>query len=330
MSVRPSALSGAAAEAAAPPLRPDVHSGLRLYLQAIGKTPLLTLAEESALAGRIGRGDRAARDHMIQANLRLVVTIAKSYQHFGLPLSDLISEGNVGLIKAVERFDPRKGGKLSTYAAWWIKQSIRSALAHNARTIRLPVHVVTRIGRMRRAAMRLHAQLGRVPTDEELAAELQVPTEKVALWRSVSGSPVSLDAPIDDTEGRGTFGDIVPDETAPLPGARLHETNLVHDLQAMIDTLDLREAAIVRLRFGLDGGDVLTLEEVGHRFSVSRERIRQLERRALLRLGKAMRKHEAIRTREEIELQEEQRRRMAARGGPEAERSPVRRIKRAA
>jgi RNA polymerase primary sigma factor len=178
------------AEAAVVPSLPGDRSTLQMYLQEIGKTALLTVAEEIKLAKRIHRGDKAARDHMITANLRLVVKIAMDYKDFGLPLLDLISEGNIGLIKAVERFDPAKGGKLSTYAAWWIKQSIKRALANQSKTIRLPVHLVDKISKMRRTAMVLTEELGREPTDEELARELQIPTSKVAHLKSVSVRPM--------------------------------------------------------------------------------------------------------------------------------------------
>ena len=287
------------------------RSNLQLYLQEIGKTALLTIDEEVALAKRIRRGDKAARDHMIQANLRLVVKIAMDYKDFGLPLLDLISEGNIGLIKAVERFDPRKGGKLSTYAAWWIKQSIKRALANQSKTIRLPVHLVDKISKMRRTAMQLTEQLGREPTDEELAAELQIPTSKVAHLKSVSVRPASLDAPIGDEGDSATFGEIVGDESAVSPYEGLREKNLNADLHAMIDSLDKREAEIIKLRFGLEGRDELTLEEVGKKFHVTRERIRQLEYLALTKMRKAMAKHESVRSLDEIEQEERARQRMA-------------------
>ena len=295
----------------AEPLAHDERSSLQFYLQEIGKTPLLPIAEEVILAERIRSGNQAARDHMIRANLRLVVKIAKDYQHFGLPLPDLISEGNLGLIKAVERFDPRKGGKLSTYAAWWIKQSIRSGLANHGRTIRLPVSVLSRMAEMRRVAMTLTEQLGREPGDEELAAELQVPTRKVTHLKSVGVRAASLDARIGENEGACALGEMVRDEGAPNPGENLREKNLTRDLRAMIEALDSREAAIIKLRFGFDGSEELTLEEVGQRFGITRERIRQLERMALIKLRKAMAKHEAIRSRDEIERDEQQRRRMS-------------------
>ena len=281
------------------------RSNLQLYLQEIGKTPLLTIQEEIGLAKRIRKGEKAARDHMISANLRLVVKIAMDYKDFGLPLLDLISEGNIGLIKAVERFDPRKGGKLSTYAAWWIKQSIKRALANQSKTIRLPVHLVDKISKMRRTAMVLTEQLGREPTDEELAIELQIPTSKVAHLKSVSVRPASLDAPIGEDGDSGTFGEIVGDENAVSPFEGLLEKNL------NTESLDKREAEIIKLRFGLDGRDELTLEEVGQKFHVTRERIRQLEYLALTKMRKAMANHEAVRSVDEIKQEERARQRMA-------------------
>ena len=294
------------------PVEPDPleRSGLQLYLQEIGKTPLLTIAEEVQLARRIRRGDRAARNHMIQANLRLVVKIAHDYKDFGLPLLDLISEGNIGLIKAVERFDPRKGGKLSTYAAWWIKQSIKRALANQSKTIRLPVHLVDKISKMRRAAMKLAEEFGREPTDEEVAMELNISVNRVAHLKSVSIRPTSLDAPIGEDGDSATFGDIVGDENATSPYENVQERNLKSDLNHMINSLDKREADILRMRFGLDGHDELTLEEVGKKFKVTRERVRQLQNLALQKIRKLMAKNEAQRSVEEIEQDERLRKRM--------------------
>ena len=290
---------------------PLERSNLQLYLQEIGKTPLLTIDEEISLAKRIRRGDHAARNHMIQANLRLVVKIAMDYKDFGLPLLDLISEGNIGLVKAVERFDPRKGGKLSTYAAWWIKQCIKRALANQSKTIRLPVHLVDKISRMRRMAMQLSEKLGREPTDEELAIELQIPTAKVAHLKSVSVRPASLDAPIGEDNDATTFGEIVGDENAVDPYEGLRDKNRNSDLHAVVDSLEPREAEIIRFRFGLDGRDELTLEEVGKRFHVTRERIRQLEYIALTKIRKAMSNQEEIRTVEEIDEEDRVRQRMS-------------------
>jgi RNA polymerase primary sigma factor len=299
------------AEPAAPEALPLERSNLQLYLQEIGKTALLTIAEEVQLAKRIRKGDRSARDHMIKANLRLVVKIAMDYKDFGLPLLDLISEGNIGLIKAVERFDPRKGGKLSTYAAWWIKQSIKRALANQSKTIRLPVHLVDKISKMRKTAMRLSEQLGREPSDEELAMELQIPTSKVAHLKSVSVRPASLDAPVGEESDSTSFGEIVGDENAVSPFEGLRDKNLNSDLHAMVDSLDKREAEIIKLRFGLDGNDELTLEEVGKRFHVTRERIRQLEYIALSKMRKAMARNESIRSVAEVEQEDRMRERMA-------------------
>jgi RNA polymerase primary sigma factor len=292
------------------PAAPLERSNLQLYLQEIGKTALLTPKEEVTLARRIRRGDKAARDHMISANLRLVVKIAHDYKDFGLPLLDLISEGNIGLIKAVERFDPRKGGKLSTYAAWWIKQSIKRALANQSKTIRLPVHLVDKISKMRRTAMALTEELGREPTDEELAMELQIPTNKVAHLKSVSVRPTSLDAPIGEEGDSSTFGEIVGDENAVSPFESLRERNMNSDLRAMVDSLDPREAEIIKLRFGLDGSNEMTLEEVGKKFKVTRERVRQLQNIALSKMRKAMSKNETQRSLEEIEEEDRSRKRM--------------------
>src|SRR5205809_3080846 len=282
----------------------DSDTGIKIYLREIGQIPLLTPQQEIELAAKIKRGDKEARALMIRSNLRLVVKIAHDYANLGLPLLDLISEGNIGLMKAVERFDPAKGGKLSTYAAWWIKQSIKRALANQSKTIRLPVHLVDKISKMRRTAMQLTEQLGREPTDEELAAELQIPTSKVAHLKSVSVRPASLDAPIGEEGDSATFGEIVGDENAVSPMEGLREKNLTNDLHAMVNSLDKREAEIIKLRFGLEGRDELTLEEVGKKFHVTRERIRQLEYLALTKMRKAMAKHEAVRTVDEIEQDE--------------------------
>src|SRR5258708_4693998 len=286
------------------------RSILQLYLQEIGKTPLLTIAEEVRLAKRIRKGDKAARDHMIQANLRLVVKIAHDYKDFGLPLLDLTSEGNIGLIKAVERFDPRKGGKLSTYAAWWIKQSVKRALANQGKTIRLPVHLVDKISKMRRAATALTEEFGREPTDEEVAMELGMPVNKVAHLKSVSVRPASLDAPLGEESESTTFGDIVGDDNAVSPFDNLREKNMSADLKAMIASLDEREAKIIKLRFGLDGEEEMTLEEVGRRFKITRERVRQLQHLALSKMRKLMAMNETQHSVYEIEEENRVQKRM--------------------
>jgi len=293
-----------------PDAYPLERSSLELYLQEIAKTPLLAIAEEVTLARRIRRGDQAARDHMIKANLRLVVKIAHDYKDFGLPLLDLISEGNIGLIKAVERFDPRKGGKLSTYAAWWIRQSVTRALANQSKTIRLPHYVVDKISRIRRAAMALAEELGREPSDEELAMELGVPVKKVAHLRSISIRAASLDAPIGDEGDSATLGEMVRDENAISPFENLRERDLKSDLDHMINSLKNRDADILRMRFGLDGHDQQTLEEIGKKFKVTRERVRQIQYLALRKIRKLWVRNEAQRSREEVDEEERLRKRV--------------------
>ena len=280
------------------------RSSLKLYLQDIGKVPLLKLEEEVTLAKRIQQGDAAAREHMIRANLRLVVKIAYDYSHFGLPLMDLISEGNIGLMKAVERFDPGKGGKLSTYAAWWIKQSIKRALANQSKTIRLPVHLVDKISRMRKTTALLQEEFGREPTNDELARELGIPVNKVAHLKTVSTRPSSLDAPVGEDDST-ELGELVRDENAATPYEDLRGKSSLQDLNKMVEDLEPREAEILRLRFGLDGEPPKTLEEVGAYFQVTRERVRQLQNMALTKMRKAMQRLEHQNTAEEVE--EEQR-----------------------
>jgi len=269
----------------------ESDGNLRIYLREISKTPLLTPEEEIELSERIRKGDAEARAHMIRANLRLVVKIAQDYSNYGMPLSDLISEGNIGLMKAVERFDPEKGGKLSTYAAWWIKQSIKRALANQSKTIRLPVHMVDKIAKMRRISAMLTEVLGREPTDEELAEEIGVPRRKLAMLRQASQRPTSLDAPIN--EGEATeFGEIISDERAVNPLDMLADKNLHAQLDGLLSVLDERERKIIDERFGLNGRKALTLEEVGREFGVTRERIRQLQNSALTKMRRALRKKE--------------------------------------
>jgi RNA polymerase primary sigma factor len=273
---------------------------MRTYMQEIGKTPLLTKEEEVKLAARIKKGDKAARDHMISANLRLVVKIAYDYNNFGLPLLDLISEGNIGLIKAVERFDPSKGGKLSTYAAWWIKQSIKRALANQSKTIRLPVHLVDRIAKMRKITAQLADELDREPTDEEIAYIMDMPVNKVAHLKAVSIRPASLDAPVGE-DGDTTFGELVGDENGSNPLDNLEDKSMSLDIKSVIDRLEDREAEIIQLRFGLDGNRPLTLEEVGERFDITRERVRQIQNIAIHKMRRLMTDNERQRSKEEIQ-----------------------------
>ena len=285
------------------------RTSIKLYLNQIGQIPLLRPEEEIELAEKIRRGDKAARDRMIRCNLRLVVKIAQDYKDFGLQLVDLISEGNIGLIKAVERFDPTKGGKLSTYAAWWIKQAIKRALANQGKTIRLPVHLVDKISRMRKVAAQLHDELEREPTDDELAEVMNIPVHKIAHLKTVSSRPASLDAPVGDSEDSARFGEMVGDENAPTPFESLREKGKKSDLAQMLSELEPREAEILRLRFGLDGEDEMTLEDVGARFRITRERVRQLQNIALSKLRRAITDRESQRSLDEIEEAERLRQR---------------------
>jgi RNA polymerase primary sigma factor len=271
----------------------DGDTAIKLYLREIGQVKLLTPDEEVELAARIKKGDKKAREQMIKANLRLVVKIAHDYEGLGLPLLDLINEGNIGLMKAVERFDPAKGGKLSTYGSWWIKQSIKRALANQSKTIRLPVHLVDKISKMRRTAMKLQEEFGREPTDEELGEELGISAARVAQLRTAAIRPASLDAPIGDDDSNN-FAEVVQDENADTPYEQLEEKTVNKMLHEMIKTLDPREATILRYRFGLDGGTEKTLEEVGERFGVTRERVRQIQNIALNKLRKMIEKLEAV------------------------------------
>jgi RNA polymerase primary sigma factor len=261
------------------------NSAINLYLNEIGQYPLVTVEEECVLADRIKAGDESAEQELTNANLRLVVKIARDYEGLGLPLLDLIDEGNMGLMKAVKRFDPSKGGKLSTYGAWWIKQSIKRALANQSKTIRLPVHLVDKISRMRRIAMKLQEDLGREPTDEELAEEMDLSPAKVSQLRTAAIRPASLDAPLGDEAESDTLGDVVEDNHMHNPYEDLEEKTVKKMLYSMLDHLNEREAAILRYRFGMDdGGETRTLEVVGEKFGVTRERVRQIQNIALGRL----------------------------------------------
>ena len=272
----------------------EVRSALTLYMQDAVEVPLLSIEEEIELAARIKKGDMAAREHMIRANLRLVVKIARDYDGLGLPLLDLINEGNIGLMKGVERFDPAKGGKLSTYAAWWIKQSIKRGLANQGKTIRLPVHLVDRVSKIRRTAMKLHEELEREPTDAEVAEVLGMTAERVTELIQATYRPASLDAPLgDDDDTR--VADIVKDENATTAYQDLEATTRQDLVRELVDELDPRELTIISYRFGLDGGPERTLEEVGQKFGVTRERIRQIQNVALNKLRKKIEKREAVR-----------------------------------
>jgi len=255
------------------------------------KPKLLKPEEEIQLAKRIKRGDKRARELMITANLRLVVKIARDYEGLGLPLLDLINEGNIGLMKGVERFDPKKGAKLSTYAAWWIKQSIMAALANQSKIIRLPAHVVERLAKMRRAEAELHDTFDREPTDQELAEHLGLDARRIRLYRQAAKAPVSLDAPLGEDEPN-RISDVVADPNAAAPFDRIVQENdagLVRDAMA---GLSERETAILGLRFGLDGAKPKTLEEIGAQFNLSRERIRQIQDEALVKMRTQIKERE--------------------------------------
>jgi RNA polymerase primary sigma factor len=263
--------------------RGDAVDGLGVFLREIGRVPLLTAAQEVALAKRIERGDRRARQQMIEANLRLVVSIAKRYQQPELPLQDLIQEGTLGLVRAVEKFEWRKGFKFSTYATWWIRQSISRALADKARAIRMPAHVVDKLNRITRVERRLMLQLGREPSAEEIGREARLTAEEVDRIRQFSRTTVSLARPVGDAE-ESELVDVLPDDDAPLPEDSLHATQQVATLRRLLEKLPERDRRILELRYGLDGSEPATLEEVGREFRVTRERIRQIEMASLHKL----------------------------------------------
>ena len=280
-------------------LHPNERDAMFTYMQSISKTPLLTVEEEVALANKIKKGDQKAREKMIASNLRLVVKIARDYMNFGLPLMDLISEGNIGLVKAVERFDPYKGGKLSTYASWWIKQSIKRALANHSKTIRVPVHLVDRISKMRKTIKELTDKFGREPCDEEIGYAMEIPTNKVAHLKSISAQPKSLDAPISD-ESETSFGDLVGDENQSSPFEDLDTKMQNLDIQSVVNQLEPREAEIIKLRFGLGGTKAMTLEEVGEKFQVTRERIRQLQNDSIRKMRNLLTEINKQKSKEEL------------------------------
>jgi RNA polymerase primary sigma factor len=269
----------------------ESDNGLNRYLQEIGRFALLTPQQEIDLARKIKKGDAAAREQMISANLRLVVTIARDYVNLGLPLLDLISEGNVGLTKAVERFDPSRGAKVSTYAMWWIKQSIKRALADQSKTIRLPAHLVDKVAKVRRITVQMGEELGREPTDEELGEELGIEGEKVTRLKRFGIRPASLDSPIGDDEAT-QFGELIADEERETPFEMLRDKNLLDEMAGVLNVLDKREKKIIAQRFGLDGEEPKVLEEIGKSLGVTRERIRQLQNTALTKLRRALSKKE--------------------------------------
>ena len=260
-----------------------MDDSVKVYLKEIGRIPLLTPEEEIELAIRIADNDKYAKHRLEEANLRLVVSIAKKYNNRGLPFLDLIQEGSLGLIKAVDKFDYTKGFKFSTYATWWIRQSITRAIADQARTIRIPVHMVETINKLIRVSRQLLQELGRDPTPEEIAAAMEIPVERVREIQKVAQEPVSLETPIGEEED-SHLGDFIEDEDAPAPAEAASYILLKEQLESVLDTLTPREEKVLRLRFGLDDGRSRTLEEVGQEFGVTRERIRQIEAKALRKL----------------------------------------------
>ena len=297
LAVAPDVEPGARIAPAAPePVHREAGGGessYHLYLREIGQTKLLTPEEEVSLAKRIQKGDDKAREHMIKANLRLVVKIARDYENFGLPLLDLINEGNMGLMRAVEKFDPAKGAKLSTYAAWWIKQSIRRALSDQSKTIRIPVHATDKLLHIRRIAVKLEEELGREPSAEEIGAEMDIPARQIRQLQLAAIRPSSLDAPLGDDDSN-RVADVIADERASTPYDDLEEKTNADLIHEVIGILDPRETTILRYRFGLDGGGEKTLEEVGQKFGVTRERIRQIQNVALGKLRKKIQKLESV------------------------------------
>ncbi|MFY9177263.1 MAG: RNA polymerase sigma factor RpoD [Clostridiales bacterium] len=261
----------------------SIDDPVRMYLKEIGKVPLLTAEEEVELAKRMEQGDEEAKRKLAEANLRLVVSIAKRYVGRGMLFLDLIQEGNLGLIKAVEKFDYRKGYKFSTYATWWIRQAITRAIADQARTIRIPVHMVETINKLIRVSRQLLQEYGREPLPEEIAKEMEISEEKVRDILKIAQEPVSLETPIGEEED-SHLGDFIPDDDAPAPAEAAAFTLLKEQLMDVLDTLTPREEKVLRLRFGLDDGRARTLEEVGKEFNVTRERIRQIEAKALRKL----------------------------------------------
>ena len=256
---------------------------LQLFLKDIGRVPLLTAAQEVELAKRIERGDHTAKQAMVEANLRLVVSIAKRYSNQGLPFLDLIQEGTIGLVRAAEKFDYRKGFKFSTYATWWIRQAVARALADKARTIRMPVHVVEKLNKIVRTERALRAKVGREPSSEEIAKELELHTAEVEQIRRSAQTPISLEKPVGDDD-ESEFGHFLSDSTALLPDELAEETMRNEALRAILQTLSHRERRVLELRYGLDGEQPRTLDEVGRTFNVTRERIRQIENQSLKKL----------------------------------------------
>lgn len=274
----------------------SADDSVKIYLQQIGRVKLLSADEEIELAKRIAEGDEQAKQKLIQANLRLVVSIAKKYIGRGLSFLDLIQEGNLGLIRAAEKFDYRRGFKFSTYATWWIQQSITRGIADKSRTIRLPVHMIETIGKLKRVTRELTLELGRAPTKEELAQRIGISLSKLRLVLKATQSTISLETPLNTKDEASKIGDFLVDESIESPDSRVSNENLISELEKILGTLRPRERDVLKLRFGLNDGNKRTLEEIGQLFGVSRERVRQIETRALNKLRKMCRNNRNIRS----------------------------------
>jgi RNA polymerase primary sigma factor len=276
--------------------RGAADDSVKIYLQQIGRVKLLTTDEEIDLAKRIAEGDNEAKNRLVAANLRLVVSIAKKYIGRGLSFLDLIQEGNLGLIRAAEKFDYRRGFKFSTYATWWIQQSITRGIADKSRTIRLPVHMIETIGKLKKVTRDLTNELNRTPTKEELAARMGISLAKLRLVLKATQSTISLETPLHTKDETSKIGDFLVDETTESPDTRVSQESLVEELDRILDTLRPRERDVLKLRFGLNDGNKRTLEEIGQLFGVSRERVRQIETRALNKLRKMVRNNRNIKS----------------------------------
>lgn len=275
-------------------VRTSAEDSVKMYLQEIGKVKLLTAQEEIDLAKRIAEGDEVAKKKLIQANLRLVVSIAKKYIGRGLSFLDLIQEGNLGLIRAAEKFDYRRGFKFSTYATWWIQQSITRGIADKSRTIRLPVHMIETIGRLKKVTRDLTHDLGRAPTREELASKMGISLSKLRLVIKATQGTISIETPLHTKDEGSKIADFLVDEGSESPDTRVSQENLTEEIEKILETLRPREKDVLKLRFGLNDGNKRTLEEIGQLFGVSRERVRQIETRALNKLRKMCRSNRGV------------------------------------
>lgn len=277
-------------------IKSNADDSVKIYLQQIGRVPLLSGEQEIDLAKRIAEGDEDAKRKLIRANLRLVVSIAKKYIGRGLSFLDLIQEGNMGLIRAAEKFDYKRGFKFSTYATWWIQQSITRGIADKSRTIRLPVHMIETIGKLKKVTRDLSTELGRNPTKEELATRMGISLAKLRLVLKATQSTISLETPLNTKDENSVLGDFLVDESTESPDSRVSQESLTEELEKILDTLRPRERDVLRLRFGLNDGNKRTLEEIGQLFGVSRERVRQIETRALNKLRKMCRNNRSIKS----------------------------------